>query len=72
MKNMCMSMFVYKYNVQWCDGTKETKKTFCVDQAWPLTDLMEGLHHSHHVIEDDNGLTLAQSLFLYNIMLKVY
>lgn len=32
---------------------------------------MKSLHHAHHVIEDDDGLPLAQSLLLYDIMLQV-
>lgn len=34
-------------------------------------DLMKSLHHAHYIIEDDNGLPLAQSLLLYDVMLQV-
>lgn len=43
-----------------------------VHQIPPYTHLMKGFHHTHHVVEDDNGLALAQSFLLYNVMLEVY
>lgn len=33
---------------------------------------MKGLHHTHHIVEDDDGLALAQSFLLYDVMLEVY
>lgn len=33
--------------------------------------LMEGLHHAYHIVEDDNGLPLAQPLLLDDVMLEV-
>lgn len=35
------------------------------------THLMKSLHHAHHIVEDDDGLTLAQSLLFYDIVLEV-
>lgn len=32
---------------------------------------MQGLHHAHHVVEDDNGLALAQPLLLDDVVLQV-
>ena len=32
---------------------------------------MQGLDHAHHVIENDDGLALAQSLLLDDVMLQV-
>lgn len=33
--------------------------------------LMEGLHHAYHIVEDDDGLPLAQPLLLDDVMLEV-
>lgn len=33
--------------------------------------LMEGLHHAYHIVEDDDGLSLAQPLLLDDVMLEV-
>lgn len=35
------------------------------------SDLMERLHHAHHVVEDDDSFALAQPLLLDNVMLEV-
>lgn len=32
---------------------------------------MQGLHHAHHVVEDDDGLALAQPLLLDDVVLQV-
>lgn len=32
---------------------------------------MQGLHHAHHVIEDDHGLPLAEPFLLDDVMLQV-
>lgn len=32
---------------------------------------MKGLHHTHHIVENDDGFTLAQSFLLYDIMLEI-
>lgn len=37
----------------------------------PRTHLVEGLHHTHHIIEDDDGLALAQPLLLDDVVLEV-
>src|SRR4029434_927432 len=35
-------------------------------------DLVQGLHYAHHVVEDDDGLPLAQPLLLDDVVLQVY
>lgn len=32
---------------------------------------MQGLHHAHHVVENDDGLALAQPLLLDDVVLQV-
>lgn len=33
--------------------------------------LVQGLHHAHHVVEDDHGLPLTEPLLLDDVMLQV-
>lgn len=33
--------------------------------------LVQGLHHAHHVVEDDHGLPLAEPLLLDDVVLQV-
>ena len=33
--------------------------------------LVQGFHHTHHVVEDDHGLPLAEPLLLDDVVLKV-